>query len=243
VAGNERLYGVADASKNETLKMFDLGNKNNKDMMTSIEGVTNSTQSMLEQASTGDLTGALTSLENLAEQSFGITKKGLGAAYENETITSVLTKAAVNTIAKTGVEMVDEFKKYLKGEKSLTDLFKPSPANDIAITADGQHYSLDKGDMLMAVNQNMLASAIGASSPSPILPTAVNNQVAFKEESKTISPKEINVNVNFTHEVSKGVDIDVAQQFTKSLRENTTLQQNLTRTIQETMSNLGLTSV
>ena len=95
----------------------------------------------------------------------------------------------------------------------------------------------------MAVNQNALASAIGASSPSPILPTAVNNQVAFKEESKTISPKEINVNVNFTHEVSKGVDIDVAQQFTKSLRENTTLQQNLTRTIQETMSNLGLTSV
>jgi len=79
-----------------------------------------------------------------------------------------------------------KFTLFLTGEKSVLDIIS---GKDIAITADGQHYSLDKGDMLMAVNQNALASAIGASTPSPILPTPVNNQVAFKEESKTITFK------------------------------------------------------
>lgn len=247
VAGNDKLYGVtADNRMGGVLEVLSL---NNATMSQNQKDLANTTKSMLQAASEGDVVTAgekyLSSMNEMFTNVLipGLANTGVGSEFKSGDYTTAMGKIAAKEIVGIAAQTANSIMSYLTNPEKIKDLFKVKPTGDIAITADGQHYSLDKGDMLMAVNQNMLASAIGASSPSPILPTPVNNQVAFKEESKTISPKEINVNVNFTHEVSKGVDIDVAQQFTKSLRENTTLQQNLTRTIQETMSNLGLTSV
>jgi hypothetical protein len=233
--GNEKLYGVNDAAKNETLKLLSINNaamnENNKELATATKG-------MFEKAQSGDLKGALGDMKTVGQKSFDIGKQGLGAAYADKTVTQVMTDAAIGVLTKTGVNLVNTFKEYLTGKKGLDDFFK---ADDIAITADGMHYSLDKGDMLMALNQEKLASAIGASSPSPILPTAVENNYASNEVKKESTPKELNVNINFTHE-SKGADINVAQEFSKSLRDNTALQQQITQTITQTLTNYGLTA-
>ncbi len=238
-ASNEKLYGVNDASKNETLKLLTI---NNKDMNENAVNMANSTKSLIETASiggTGNLASATLALEDLGKSMFDISKKGLGAAYENTTPTDVLKAVIATTAAETALETTKNIGKYLTGEKKIMELFLPK--NDIAITADGMHYSLDKGDMLMALNQEKLASAIGASSPSPILPTAVENNYASTEVKKESTPKELNVNINFTHE-SKGADINVAQEFSKSLRDNTSLQQQLVQQITENIKNYGLTA-
>ena len=236
--GNEKLYGVNDAAKNETLKLLSINNegmdKNNKELA-------NATKGMFEKAQSGDLKGALGDMKTVGQKSFDIGKQGLGAAYADKNYTEIIGGAAINVLVKTGAELVNEFKDIILKGGDLTTLFKPKLGKDIAVTADGVHYSLDKGDMLMAINQQKLASAIGASSPSPILPTSVDNNLASKEGKKESTPKEINVNVNFTHE-SKGTDINVAQEFSKGLRDNTALQQQITQTITQTLTNYGLTA-
>jgi hypothetical protein len=236
--GNEKLYGVNDAAKNETLKLFSI---NNTAMNETNKALANSTKGAFEKAQAGDLPGALNGLKDATTQSFDIIKQGLGAAYADKSYTEIMVTAAVNTVIKTGAEMVTEFKKFITGEITIGSLFKPKETGDLAVTADGIHYTLDKGDMLMALNQEKLASAIGASSPSPILPTAVENNYASNEVKKESTPKELNVNINFTHE-SKGADINVAQEFSKSLRDNTSLQQQLVQQITENMKNYGLTA-
>ena len=240
-AGNEKLYGVNDASKNETLKLLTI---NNKDMNENATNMANSTKELIETASiggAGNLASATLALEDVGKSIFEISKKGLGAAYENTTATDVLTSALTTAVATSIEQMASDIKGYLTGEKKAMDLFTTKPGNDIAVTADGIHYSLDKGDMLMAINQQKLASAIGASSPSPILPTMVENNYASNEVKKESTPKELNVNINFTHE-SKGADINVAQEFSKSLRDNTSLQQQLVQQISENIKNYGLTA-
>jgi hypothetical protein len=196
---------------------------------------------MFEKAQSGDLKGALGDMKTVGQKSFDIGKQGLGAAYADKNYTEIIGGAAINVLVKTGAELVNEFKDIILKGGDLTTLFKPKLGKDIAVTADGVHYSLDKGDMLMAINQQKLASAIGASSPSPILPTSVENNYASKEGKKESTPKELNVNINFTHE-SKGADINVAQEFSKSLRDNTALQQQLVQQITENMKNYGLTA-
>jgi hypothetical protein len=236
--GNEKLYGVNDASKNETLKLLSI---NNTAMNETNKALANSTKATFEKAQAGDLPGALTGLKDASLQSFDIIKQSLGAAYADKSYTEIMVKTGVNTLVGVGVEMVNNFKDFLTGKKDLTSLFAEKDGKDIAVTADGVHYSLDKGDMLMAINQQKLASAIGASSPSPILPTAVENNYASNEVKKESTPKELNVNINFTHE-SKGADINVAQEFSKSLRDNTSLQQQLVQQISENIKNYGLTA-
>lgn len=238
---NEKLYGVNEASRNETLKLLTI---NNKETNENAINMANSTKQLIESASIGganNLASATLALEGVGESMFDISKKGLGAAYENKTATDVLTGALTTTVAKSIEVIASEIKGYLTGEKKIEDLIIPKKVKDIAVTADGVHYSLDKGDMLMAINQQKLASAIGASSPSPILPTMVENNYASNEVKKESTPKELNVNINFTHE-SKGADINVAQEFSKSLRDNTSLQQQLVQQISENIKNYGLTA-
>ena len=237
VAGNEKLYGVNDASKNETLKLFNL---NNDAMKQSNADIANLTKLALEKAQEGKFAESAVLFKELGEQSFGQMKKGLDASYQDKTVVSLLTDAGINVIAKTGAELVNSFVDFLK-TGDLTSFIPKVGKKDIAITADGMHYSLDKGDMLMALNQEKLASAIGASSPSPILPTPVETNYASNEVKKESTPKELNVNINFTHE-SKGADINVAQEFSKSLRDNTSLQQQLVQQISENIKNYGLTA-
>lgn len=237
--GNEKLYGVNDAAKNETLKLLSI---NNERMTETNKALANSTKGAFEKAQDNDLKGAIIGLKDVGLQSYEIMKQGLGASYADKSYTDVIVGAGVNTIVKVGASMLESFKSFLTDPtKTLEKIVTPKATGDLAVTADGIHYALDKGDMLMAVNQNALASAIGASSPSPILPTAVENNYASKEGKKESTSKEININVNFTHE-SKGADINVAQEFSKSLRDNTALQQQITQTITQTLTNYGLTA-
>jgi len=242
VEGNDKLYGVtADNRMGGVLEVLSL---NNKEMSQTQVDLAKTMGEMIQASSEGDLPTAGTKYAESFSQMFGkiltpgLQKTGVGedlksGNYEQVAATIAL-KAAGNTVAV----FVDTMLGYLKDPSKI---FQTKKAGDLAVTADGIHYTLDKGDMLMALNQQKLASAIGASSPSPILPTAVENNYASNEVKKESTPKELNVNINFTHE-SKGADINVAQEFSKSLRDNTSLQQQLVQQITENIKNYGLTA-
>jgi hypothetical protein len=242
VEGNDKLYGVtADNRMGGVLEVLSLTNEK---LNQSQIDLAKTTGDMLDAASEGDLaTAGVKYLESM-EQMFtniikpGLEKTGVGEDLKSGDYATVAGQIAAKEVAKGIATFVSDLMGYIKDPSKI---FEIKPAKDIAITADGIHYSLDKGDMLMALNQQKLASAIGASSPSPILPTAVENNYASNEVKKESTPKELNVNINFTHE-SKGADINVAQEFSKSLRDNTSLQQQLVQQISENIKNYGLTA-
>jgi hypothetical protein len=242
VEGNDKLYGVtADNRMGGVLEVLSLTNEK---LNQSQIDLAKTTGDMLDAASKGDLaTAGVKYLESM-EQMFtniikpGLEKTGVGEDLKSGDYATVAGQIVVKEVAKGLTTFVSDLMGYIKDPSKI---FETKPGKDIAVTADGIHYSLDKGDMLMAINQQKLASAIGASSPSPILPTAVENNYASNEVKKESTPKELNVNINFTHE-SKGADINVAQEFSKSLRDNTSLQQQLVQQISENIKNYGLTA-
>jgi hypothetical protein len=244
VKGNDKLYGVTAENRMggvlETLSLNNIKlNENQKELA-------KTTGEMLQAAANEDpVTAGKKYLESMSQMFSkfvkpGIEKTGVGEDLKSGDYGTVaaklLTKAVVTEVATFFTNLTE----YITSPEKLKKAFTVKPTGDLAVTADGIHYALDKGDMLMAVNQNALASAIGVSTPSPILPTSVDNNFASKEGKKESTPKEINVNVNFTHE-SKGADINVAQEFSKGLRDNTALQQQITQTITQTLTNYGLT--
>ena len=242
VEGNDKLYGVtADNRMGGVLEVLNL---NNKEMSQNQVDLAKNMGEMMQAASEGDLTTSGVKYAESFSQMFGkiltpgLQKTGVGEDLKSGNYEQIAAKIAAKELATVTATFVNEIVGYLKDPKKL---FKVEPGKDIAVTADGVHYSLDKGDMLMAINQQKLASAIGASSPSPILPTMVENNYASNEVKKESTPKELNVNINFTHE-SKGADINVAQEFSKSLRDNTSLQQQLVQQISENIKNYGLTA-
>jgi hypothetical protein len=246
VEGNDKLYGVtADNRMGGVLEVLSL---NNKEMSQNQTNLAKTMGEMMQAASEGDIaTAGVKYLESM-KQMFGsvltpgLEKTGVGADLKSGNYDEIIGKIATAEAAKGVSTIISTIKDVILDPSKIGGLFKTTETGkDIAVTADGIHYSLDKGDMLMAVNQQKLASAIGASSPSPILPTAVENNYASKEEKKESTPKELNVNINFTHE-SKGADINVAQEFSKSLRDNTSLQQQLVQQITENIKNYGLTA-
>jgi hypothetical protein len=243
VEGNDKLYGVtADNRMGGVLEVLSL---NNKEMSQTQVDLAKNMGEMIQAASEGDLETAGVKYAESFGQMFGkiltpgIQKTGVGEDLKSGNYEDVAAKIAIKTAAVAAATFVDTIVGYIKDPAKIFK--KTELGKDIAVTADGIHYSLDKGDMLMAINQQKLASAIGASSPSPILPTAVENNYASNEVKKESTPKELNVNINFTHE-SKGADINVAQEFSKSLRDNTSLQQQLVQQISENIKNYGLTA-
>jgi hypothetical protein len=246
VKGNDKLYGVT--AENRMGGVLGTLSLNNIELNKNQKELAKTTGEMLQAAANEDpVTAGKKYLESMSQMFSkfvkpGIEKTGVGEDLKSGDYGTVaaklLTKAVVSEVATFFTNLTDYITSPDKLKKAFT-LGKPT--GDLAVTADGIHYALDKGDMLMAVNQNALASAIGASSPSPILPTSVDNNFASKEGKKESTSKEININVNFTHE-SKGADINVAQEFSKGLRDNTTLQQQITQTITQTLTNYGLTA-
>lgn len=242
VEGNDKLYGVtADNRMGGVLEVLSL---NNKEMSQTQVDLAKTMGEMIQAASEGDLATAGVKYAESFTKMFGnvispaIQKTGVGEDLKSGNYEEIAAKIAIKQAAIAAATFVDDIMKYLKDPSKL---FESKKTGDLAVTADGIHYALDKGDMLMAINQQKLASSIGASSPSPILPTAVENNYASTEVKKESTPKELNVNINFTHE-SKGADINVAQEFSKSLRDNTSLQQQLVQQITENIKNYGLTA-
>jgi hypothetical protein len=245
VKGNDKLYGVT--AENRMGGILETLTLNNTELNKNQKELAKTTGEMLQAAANEDPLTAGTKYLDAMSQMFskfikpGIEKTGVGEDLKSGDYGTVAAKLAAKAATEAAVTFFNDLLSYVTNPEKIKEKFTPKVTGDLAVTADGIHYALDKGDMLMAVNQNALASAIGASSPSPILPTAVDNNFAYKEGKKESTSKEININVNFTHE-SKGADINVAQEFSKSLRDNTALQQQITQTITQTLTNYGLTA-
>jgi len=244
VKGNDKLYGVT--AENRMGGILETLTLNNTELNKNQKELAKTTGEMLQAAANEDPLTAGTKYLDAMSQMFskfikpGIEKTGVGEDLKSGDYGTVAAKLAAKAATAAAVNFFNDLLSYVTHPEKIKEKFTAKVTGDLAVTADGIHYALDKGDMLMAVNQNALASAIGASSPSPILPTSVDNNLASKEGKKESTSKEININVNFTHE-SKGADINVAQEFSKGLRDNTALQQQITQTITQTLTNYGLT--
>ena len=97
-------------------------------------------------------------------------------------IGDVLTTAAVE------FPIIKSVLKFITGSNPPEET-KPPTVPDVVVNANGRMFTLDKGDLLMGVNQQMLAQSIGASGQ-----VFANNTTP---ETKT-SPKEIKISLDVT---------------------------------------------
>lgn len=220
----------------EQKNALDLLNANNEKTVEALNNMGGDIDKLFQAIIKGkeDAADVQTTIENLGKNIIGLGGDVIESQTQNLKFTDILTTAASKflTSSEKLTNFADAFKKLIGVEDAIitpNGVVQPLPEDSIITMTEGEKFK-----------ENLLNKG----KPQPNQTAMIDKESFMMSNQKTeISPKEINVNVNFTHEVSKGVDIDVAQQFTKSLRENTTLQQNLTKTIQETISNLGLTVV
>jgi hypothetical protein len=83
---------------------------------------------------------------------------------------------------------------------------------------------------------------LGKGTPQPNQTAMIDKETMMSSpQSKNNTTNNSKIEIAFTHE-SKGANINVAQEFSKSLRDNTSLQQQLVQQISENIKNYGLTS-
>lgn len=106
------------------------------------------------------------------------TAKGLKTFYETAVITAGMIPTWIESFIKTNTTPPAETPTgELKTEK------------DVAITANGQRFSLSSGDLMMAVNQDALLRSIGSSG-------AIFNQSTAEKSNVKTNPKEIKISLD-----------------------------------------------
>ena len=139
-------------------------------------------QIVANDPSKATLSVALRSLDSLetAAKGFGVnldeSAKKLGEFYSTFVVAGGLITGWVKDTFKIDISE--------KKDDKLTETKK-----DVAINSNGQMFSLDKGDLMMAVNQDALLRSIGSSG------SIFNQSTAEKPEVKT-SPKEIKISLD-----------------------------------------------
>lgn len=102
---------------------------------------------------------------------------------------------------------------------------------DVAINANGQMFSLDKGDLMMAVNQDALLQSIGSSG------TIFNQSTAEKSNVKT-NPKEIKISLDIN---ANSNDLQVKNAILTALNHDDTIR-TITDKIATVTTDYGLTA-
>lgn len=156
-----------------------------------------------------------------------------------ETADSMLKSASIDIgeIAKKTKELMTTFKltlpmlaAYFKVDENelKTEVDKIPEKKDVAINANGQMFSLDKGDLMMAVNQDALLQSIGGSG------TIFNSNTA--EKTKT-TPTEIKISLDVNANTN---DLQVRNAILSAFNNDDTVR-TLTDKIANVAGNYGLT--
>jgi hypothetical protein len=95
----------------------------------------------------------------------------------------------------------------------------------------------------MTQGEKFKENLLGQGKPQPNQTAMIDREMMVSSpQSKGNTPNNSKVEIAFTHKVDGPVSADVANAFSKSLRDNPTLQKQIIDTINQANTNFGLTA-
>jgi hypothetical protein len=128
--------------------------------------------------------------------------------------------------------------------KIVEGIKKAIGVEDSIITPDGVVTPLKQDSIItMTQGEKFKENLLGQGKPQPNQTAMIDKETMMSSsQSKSNSPNNSKVEIAFTHKVDGPVSADVANAFSKSLRDNPTLQKQIIDTINQANTNFGLTA-
>lgn len=231
--GQERQTKVLGLEKTGDEKnALDLLNANNKETVKTLDKMGVDVDKLFESLKNGDPTKMLTAFESLGTN---LTKLGgdvISSQTKNLTFTDVLTTSVTN------------FSKSVDEAAKVFDKIRKLFVGDSIITPDGVVQPLEQDSIItMTQGEKFKENLLGKGTPQPNQTAMIDREMMVSSpQSKGNTPNNSKVEIAFTHKVDGPVSADVANAFSKSLRDNPTLQKQIIDTINQANTNFGLTA-
>jgi hypothetical protein len=212
---------------------LDLLNANNKETVKSLDKMGVDIDKLFESVKTGDPEKMLTAFEGLGTNLSKLGGDVINSQVKSLNFTDVLTTAVTKFAVSTG-----EFKTFVDAFKKLIGV------GDAIITPDGVVTPLEQDSIItMTQGEKFKENLLGKGTPQPNQTAMIDRETMMvSSQSKSNTPNNSKVEIAFTHKVDGPVSADVANAFSKSLRDNPTLQKQIIDTINQANTNFGLTA-
>jgi hypothetical protein len=172
-------------------------------------------------------------LTGILDKSINLGGDVLKSQLQNMTGTDLATTLASKLFSDGISKFTAGIDKFLKGVG----------VGDAIITPDGVITPLEQDSIItMTQGEKFKENLLGKGTPQPNQTAMIDREMMASSQSKSNTPNNSKVEIAFTHKVDGPVNADVANAFSKSLRDNPTLQKQIIDTINQANTNFGLTA-
>jgi response regulator of citrate/malate metabolism len=216
----------------EQQNTLDLLNANNKETVAALNMMGGDIQNLFNSLKGGTAQEMFDAFKTFGERFANVTGDVAKTQFQNLTFGDLMTTAVTKFATS-----ADSFSKILETFKTLIGV------KDSIITPDGVVTPLEQDSIItMTQGEKFKENLLGKGTPQPNQTAMIDKETMMSSpQSKNNTTNNSKIEIAFTHE-SKGANINVAQEFSKSLRDNTSLQQQLVQQISENIKNYGLTA-
>jgi hypothetical protein len=212
---------------------LDIFNANTTETVKALDKMGEDINKLFDAMDSGDAEKALDAFKSFGEKIGGLGVEALKSQVQNLTVADGITTVVTKLISST----VD-FEK-------ITSAFKKAlGVGDSIITPDGVVTPLKQDSIItMTQGEKFKENLLGQGKPQPNQTAMIDREMMVSSpQSKGSTPNNSKVEIAFTHKVDGPVSADVANAFSKSLRDNPTLQKQIIDTINQANTNFGLTA-
>jgi hypothetical protein len=212
---------------------LDLLNANNDATVQALNKMGGDVNKLFESLKGGDYGAMYTAFENFGKSFASITGDVAKTQIQNLSFGDIMTSA------------VAKFALSADNLKIFTDaIAKVIGVKDSIITPDGVITPLEQDSIItMTQGEKFKENLLGQGKPQPNQTAVIDKETMMaSSQSKSNTPNNSKVEIAFTHKVDGPVSADVANAFSKSLRDNPTLQKQIIDTINQANTNFGLTA-
>lgn len=213
---------------------LDLLNANNSETVKTMNAIGTDISKLFNLLNNGGKEGELaTALEGILDKTINLGGDVLKSQISNLTPTDLFTTAATKIFSGS-----DTF------SKAIDKFLKGIGVGDAIITPDGVVTPLEQDSIItMTQGEKFKENLLGKGTPQPNQTAMIDKEMMISSpQSKGNTPNNSKVEIAFTHKVDGPVTADVANAFSKSLRDNPTLQKQIIDTINQANTNFGLTA-
>ena len=212
---------------------LDIFNANTTETVKALDKMGEDINKLFDAMDSGDAEKALDAFKSFGEKIGGLGVEALKSQVQNLTVADGITTVVTKLISSTVdfEKITSAFKKALGVEDSI-------------ITPDGVVTPLKQDSIItMTQGEKFKENLLGQGKPQPNQTAMIDREMMVSSpQSKGSTPNNSKVEIAFTHKVDGPVSADVANAFSKSLRDNPTLQKQIIDTINQANTNFGLTA-
>ena len=227
-----RVLGLEKTGDQKTA--LDLLSANNAETVKIVNQMGNDVDKLFDLLNNGGTKDELVdAVDGLVKNTMRLGGEVVNTQTQNLTVTDLVT----TVLSKLG-SAADDFKAL--GEA----LKKAFGVKDSIITPDGVVTPLEQDSIItMTQGEKFKENLLGKGNPQPNQTAMIDREMMMSTpQSKNNTPNNSKVEIAFTHKVDGPVTADVANAFSKSLRDNPTLQKQIIDTINQANTNFGLTA-